>query len=86
MWPFIFLKVNHNFSKDVEINIANTDMSRDNIIFMKELYPIPQENIVVIGTAYRYDYFVCIEDSLVDVEIIDSNIDNPKSIVESFWL
>lgn len=84
---FIILKVNHSFSDNVDINIINRDMSKDNIIFINKIYPsTPNDTFIIIGNAYRYKNNKCIEESLIDVEIIDSNISNPNNKVEEFWL
>lgn len=83
---FIILKVNHSFSDNVEINIINKDISKDNIIFISKLYPSTPNDPIVIGNAYRYKNNKCIEESLIDVEIIESNISNPNNKVEEFWL
>ena len=62
-------------------------MSKDGIIFFKHLYPtLPEDNYAVIGKAYLYKDSICIDESFVDVEIIDTNIQNPKQIVEEYWL
>ena len=66
---YIDVRVNHIFIKDVEINILNMDMSKDNVIFIKNVYPTePTDNFVVIGEAYLYEDKICIGKSLIDVE------------------
>ena len=63
-----------------EVNIENKDMSIDNVIFIKESYPTPDdEPVSIIGHAYQYDNGKMIDDWLVDVDILDTNIDLVKA-------
>lgn len=63
-----------------EVNIENKDMSIDNVIFIKESYPTPDNELVsIIGHAYQYDNGKMIDDWLVDADILDTNIDLVKA-------
>lgn len=62
------------------VNIENKDMSADNVIFIKESYPTPDdESVSIIGHAYQYDNGKMIDDWLVAVDILDTNIDLVKA-------
>ena len=56
------------------------DMSKDNVIFISEIYPTPEDDIkyAVIGNAYRYEKqdsgMKCIDNCLVCATILRTNI------------
>jgi hypothetical protein len=55
-------------------------MSKDNVIFIPEIYPTPEDDIkcAVIGNAYRYEKqesgMKCIDNCLVGATILRTNI------------
>lgn len=65
--------------KDILVN--SFDMSNDGVIFIPDKsFPTPDEDLgCIIGRARLYEQNKFIEEKLVGVTIIDSNLDDPKT-------
>lgn len=64
------------------------DLSEDNVIFYPNTYPTPDEDDAIIGNVYQYKDKKCIENGLVSVHIISTNLpyNNAKGIIESLCM
>ena len=82
---FINFKLKHTFSKDYSINIIDKTMSNDSVIFIKNIHETDDKNSCCIGSAYKYNYTDCEEESLIDAKIISSNISDPKKYLEGYF-
>ena len=51
---FIIFKIDDPFNGK-EIDVSSTNLSKDNVRFIRETLPTPEEDSAAIGTAYLYD-------------------------------
>lgn len=68
------------FPIDYSIDL-NNNISEDNIIFIKNVRPIPEEDTtyVMAGDCYRYEDNKCVERFIIGMDIIDTNVDLPTA-------
>lgn len=72
---------------DKAINLNSKNMSKDGVVFISQSYPTPEDDTeAVVGKALEYKDGICIQDKLISVSILKSNINNPKACVESFFI
>ena len=51
------------------------NISEDNVLFIPETLPtLDEDPYAIIGSAFRYDGRKCVEHSLVDAKVIDTNV------------
>ena len=67
-----------------EIDVRNSDMSKDNIVFIRETFAtLPTDLSAAIGKAYRYDENgVCLESKILTATPIEWKCNNPKLRLE----
>ena len=67
-----------------EIDVRSSDMSKDNIVFIRETYAtLPSDLSAAIGKVYRYDENgVCLESKILTATPIEWKCNNPKLRLE----
>ena len=74
-----YIEFELNSELDGEI-VFNNDMSDDFIIFIAKTYPTPNEDSEpTIGDVYKYDNKKCISHSLVNANILETNLNKIKA-------
>ncbi len=70
---------------ELEINLDSFDMSKDGVIFIPHSCMTPNEENPIIGNAYIYNGYTCINRVLISVIILNSNVNNPKRYLDSYF-
>lgn len=79
---FIIFKIDDPFNGK-EIDVSSTNLSKDNVRFIRETLPTPEEDSAAIGTAYLYDENEkFIDKKVINATPIEWNCNNPKLRLE----
>lgn len=80
---FVRFKVDDVFDGK-EIDVRSSDMSKDNVIFIRETYAtLPSDISAAVGKAYLYDENnVCLDSKIVNATPIEWKCNNPKLRLE----
>lgn len=70
----------------LDYDITSRDISKDGVLFRKELYETPDDNTVVIGIASYYKDRIFQEDKLITARIMDSTVRSPKQCIERYFM
>lgn len=82
----IAIKLSSTLSENYELNF-NLDMSVDGIIFYPKVYATLSDENPILGDVLRYDENgKFIERGLISAEIITTNVENAKTVLEMLFV
>ena len=70
---------------DKEVLITSKNISNDNVLFISGGLPTEATDNPIIGYALSFRNKICIGNDLIEAEILDSNVENSKTILESLF-